>query len=252
MRTVYPDWRAPAPDWRAPATVGALATSRAGGVSRGAYSSLNVAHHVGDDPANVSANRAAVMSAAGVGKIQWLNQVHASDVIEAGEATLDDAPSADAAFTLQRDLALAIMTADCVPVLIADRSGTLVAAAHCGWRGAVGGVLPRLVEALPREASELVAWLGPGICGRCYEVGDDVRDAARNQGDADGHFRAGTRPGKWYFDLPGYVRAGLVDLGIGNVSGGDRCTLHDAAFFSHRRDGPTGRMVSMVWLKSRV
>ncbi len=228
-----------------PATVGALATTRAGGVSSGAYADLNVAHHVGDDPSNVDANRASVISSAGVGRIQWLNQVHASDVVEVGEATLECGPTADAAFTVQQDLALAIMTADCVAVLIADRSGSLVAAAHCGWRSAVGGVLTHLVEALPINASELVAWLGPGICGRCYEVGEDVRQEAR---DADRHFRAAERPGKWYFDLPGYVRAELNGLGVGHVSGGDRCTLHDAAFFSHRRDGATGRMVSLVWL----
>jgi len=239
-----------APDWPAPARVRALSTTRAGGVSRGAYASFNLAAHCGDDAASVSENRARLAAQCGTPPVCWMNQVHGTDVVD---ADLDpaDLPAADAAVSLARRRACAILTADCVPVLVCDRAGTMVGAAHCGWRGLAEGVLGALVQRLPTARENLIAWMGPGIGSEHYEVGSDVRDALLDRfpvSVVEQALRPSSTAVKWSADLYTLARAELTGLGVSGIYGGGFCTYQDARFYSHRRDGVTGRMATLIWL----
>ena len=235
------------PAWAAPQSVRALCTTRTGGVSTGPYAALNLAAHVGDAPQRVAENRRRLLRRARCSRIQWLDQAHGTRVqrVAAGGAGGAGAapPLADAAWTDARGVALAVMAADCAPVLFCDVAGGAVAAAHCGWRGATGGVVEATLQALPAPPARLVAWIGPAICGNCYVVGDEVRDQA---GD-DAAFAAIGR-GKWRFDLPGHIAAKLAALGVATVARCNLCTACDERFFSWRRDGVTGRFATLVWL----
>ena len=225
-------------------------TTRNGGVSTGVYASLNLGNHVGDVAAAVLENRTRLSAAAGVRAIGWLDQVHGTHVVRLRHPLGRTAPRVDAAWTTEPGLACAVMTADCLPVVVADTDGSLVAVAHCGWRGLLAGVLENLLARLPEPAGELVGWLGPGICGRCYEVGADVRDAVMERcgaAAAEAVLVSG-KPGKWLFDLNALARIKLADLGVVAVTGGDHCTFTDRRFYSYRRDGVTGRFVTLAWL----
>lgn len=240
------------PDWPAPAAVRALSTWRGGGVSTGPYASLNLGGHVGDDPLCVAENRRRLREHAGLpAEPAWLHQVHG---VAVADLDAHDAPGAgcDAALTRVAGRVLAILTADCVPVLFAAADASAVAAAHAGWRGLAAGVLGATVRALAVPPSGLVAWIGPCIGPAAYEVGEDVRDVmlAAMPGAACA-FRPNAR-GRYFADLPALVRMQLGALGIHRVSGGDACTLTDAnRYFSHRRDGQTGRQATLVWLSNR-
>lgn len=239
------------PDWPAPANVRALITTRLGGVSRGVYASLNLGDHVNDDPLAVVQNRALVSDRIGARPL-WLKQVHGTHVVEAGhclDADPNGAPEADASFTYRTGVACAVMTADCLPVLFCDRAGTVVAAAHAGWRGLLNGVLEATIAAMGVQGDELMAYLGPAIGPRAFEVGDEVRAAfvarSRNAEDA---FHPGNQ-GKWLADLYLLARQRLSARGVVQIDGGDHCTVTEAErFFSYRRDGQTGRMASLIWL----
>jgi YfiH family protein len=175
------------PGWRIKPSIQVTVTTRSGGVSADAYQSLNLGSHVDDAPAAVLENRLRLSAATGVGAVGWLDQVHGTRVVQLRRPLEPSPPSADASWTTEQGLACAVLTADCLPVVVADTGGSLVGVAHCGWRGLVAGVLENLLSALPRPDGELVAWLGPGICGRCYEVGADVREAVTDQcGEAIG------------------------------------------------------------------
>lgn len=239
------------PDWPAPARVRAVATTRAGGVSRGAFATLNLGLHVGDDPEAVRENRARLVAALGLaaGPL-WLHQVHGTTVADA--ATAAPVPVADAMVAGSAGLACVIMTADCLPVLFCNAAGTAVAAAHAGWRGLAAGVLEATVAALADRgaaATTLMAWIGPAISAPAYEVGADVRAAFLA---ADPAAAAGFTPnarGRWQLDLPGLARQRLGSLGVGAIYGGDRCTATDPRrYFSHRRDGACGRQATLIWL----
>lgn len=239
------------PDWPAPARVRAVATTRAGGVSRGAFATLNLGLHVGDDPEAVRENRARLVAALGLaaGPL-WLHQVHGTTVADA--ATAAPVPVADAMVAGSAGLACVIMTADCLPVLFCNAAGTVVAAAHAGWRGLAAGVLEATVAALADRgaaATTLMAWIGPAISAPAYEVGADVRAAFLA---ADPAAAAGFTPnarGRWQLDLPGLARQRLGSLGVGAIYGGDRCTATDPRrYFSHRRDGACGRQATLIWL----
>ncbi|MEQ8857702.1 MAG: peptidoglycan editing factor PgeF [Pseudomonadales bacterium] len=259
MLTELPaSWVAPpAAFW--PAGVRALTTSRIG-PDGGA--SWNLADHVGDDPARVAGNRRVLMQRTGVGAVQWLAQVHGSRCIEATPARVDRVPEADAAWTRHAQLGLAVLSADCVPVVVCDRAGTLVGVAHGGWRGLVGGVLEGLIAALPVAPSELVAWLGPAIGPGAYEVGGDVVDAVAAM-DAGGElvnacFRAsdpapgkGADAGRVRLDLFALGEQLLRRAGVREVLGGRWCTYSDERWFSYRREGRTGRMATLAWLEAR-
>ena len=242
------------PDWPAPANVRALQTTRAGGVSAGPYASLNLGDHVGDDPAAVAQNRA-LLRAELPGEPLWLKQVHGDGVADADRAL--GVPDADAAMARQPGKVCAVMTADCLPVLLCDRAGTVVAAAHAGWRGLAGGVVEAAVRAMQVAPQELLAWLGPAIGPTAFEVGEEVRQAfmAHDPQAAKAFTPAlstrdsalGTQ--KWLADIFLLARQRLALLGVTQVYGGGLCTYRDAArFYSYRRDQATGRMVTLVWL----
>ena len=235
------------PDWPVPAAVRALSTTRAGGVSLAPYASLNLGAHVGDDPARVAENRARLRRLLPAEPC-WLNQVHGSAVVDA--AAVAGLPDADAAFSRKPGAVCVVMTADCLPVLLCDRAGTVVAAAHAGWRGLHGGVVEATVAAMGVAPGELIAWLGPAIGPQAFEVGGEVRAAfVAADGRADAAFRPAAQAGKWLADLYLLARQRLAALGVSAVHGGDCCTVGEAdRFFSYRRDGVTGRMASLIWL----
>jgi purine-nucleoside/S-methyl-5'-thioadenosine phosphorylase / adenosine deaminase len=238
------------PNWPAPARVRAFTTTRHGGVSSGVYASFNLAAHCGDEIARVTENRARLTTNFGAPRtVCWLNQVHGTHVVDADRdyATL---PSADAALSRTPRRACAILTADCVPVLFCDRAGTMVGAAHCGWRGLAQGVLGELAQRMPTDAGNLIAWLGPGIGPARYEVGQDVRDALLRSLPAAPVDRAlSPSRGKWLADLYELARSQLHALGVAAVYGAGFCTYDDARFYSYRRDGATGRMATLIWLE---
>lgn len=237
-----------APDWPAPAHVRALTTTRAGGVSAGAYASFNLGDHVGDDPAAVAQNRARLREHFGIPEPSWLKQVHGTDVNEAafGEA----GHVADGSFTEMAGTVCAVLTADCLPVFLCDRAGSRVAVVHAGWRGLVNGVIEAGVLALRTPSDDLLAWLGPAIGPEFYEVGDDVRDEFMAvDAESETAFRA-RGPGKWLADMYTLARQRLNAIGVVSVHGGNRCTYREQElFFSYRRDGITGRMASLIWIE---
>jgi YfiH family protein len=238
------------PDWPVPSGVGCLSTTRRGGVSQGAFSTLNLGAHVGDDPKAVAANRDIVRRSIGARPV-WLNQVHGTRVVDAAEHRRDDVPpEADAACTRQTETACTVMTADCLPVLLCDDAGTVVAAAHAGWRGLLAGVLETSVAAMGVPGKSLMAWLGPAIGPQAFEVGDEVRTAfVAAASEAAPAFQS-VAGGKWLADIYLLARQCLKEQGIERVFGGSFCTVTEAdRFFSYRRDGQTGRMASMIWLK---
>ena len=237
------------PDW--PAAAGALVTTRDGGASRGAYAGLNLGLRGGDDEAAVRENRRR-LEALLPSRPVWLRQVHGTRVADADAArAAGEEPEADAAVARRPGTVCAVLAADCMPVLLADRAATVVGVAHAGWRGLCAGVLEATLDAMRGEPGELMAWLGPAIGPRVYEVGDEVREAfvARDPA-ADAAFRA-VRRGHWLLDLYAVARQRLAARGVTRVYGGGLCTFSDPArFFSYRRDGATGRVAALIWLAS--
>jgi YfiH family protein len=273
------------PAWAAPAAVGALMSTRRGGVSTGAWSSLNLGRSVGDDPQAVAENRRRLAaslltrdaSAAEIPHPQrmsqtagtpvrpvWLHQVHGTTVLELDSDTPEHAPQpADAAWTRTAGIACLVGAADCLPVLFAARDGRAVAAAHAGWRGLAAGVLEATVAALRQgagvAADELLAWLGPCIGQGQFEVGADVLQAFRIEAQAADteHFAYAPRPAgapRWRADLQGLARERLQRLGVREITAERACTYEDASrFFSFRRDSrlgsASGRMAAAVWIE---
>lgn len=243
------------PDWPAPANVRGFMTTRQGGVSQPPYDSLNPASHVGDDPLHVAENRSILRRHLPAEPL-WLSQVHGDRVAEAG---LDaEGTEADASVARGPGRICAVLTADCLPVLFCDVAGTVVAAAHAGWRGLAGGVLERTVEAMGVPPETIMAWLGAAIGPDSFEVGPEVREAFIEQHPlAATAFRPalpGTldeAPKKWLCDIYALARIRLAYTGVVRVDGGGLCTLHDAKrFYSYRREQKTGRMASLVWLET--
>jgi YfiH family protein len=238
--------------WSPPGGVRAAFTLRSGGASAPPWHSLNLGTHVGDDPLAVVHNRRRVAQALNLpAEPRWLSQVHGTAVHQAGApgrpAPSDTVPVADAAVTRETGVVLAIMVADCLPVLLAAEDGSVLGAAHAGWRGLVAGVIERTVESMGEDPSRLRAWLGPCIGPRQFEVGDEVREAFLAAGDAASAFEA-MPDGRWLCDLPALARARLARLGVTRVAGGRWCTVADPVrFFSHRRDRQTGRMAALLW-----
>jgi YfiH family protein len=239
------------PDWPAPARVRAACTTRIGGVSRGAFATLNMGRSGGDEPAAVSENRGRVRQALGLpAEPCWIRQVHGVRVARMPQDAPD--PDADASYATAAGVVCAVQAADCMPVLFCDRQATVVAAAHAGWRGLAGGVLERTVAALPVPPGQLLAWLGPAIGPEAFEVGEEVRECfVAADGAAAGAFRPGPAGGKHYADLFALARMRLAQAGVGQVYGGSLSTHADPArFYSYRRDGVTGRMAALIWLES--
>jgi YfiH family protein len=241
--SLHPDWIVP--DWPAPANVKAFITTRAGGSSIGPYAGLNLGSRTDDDPLAVEANRRRLRAAL-PDEPKWLRQVHGCEVVDAD--AFAGVPEADAAVARSANTVCAVLVADCIPVLLADRAGSAVAIAHAGWRGLARGVLERAVERLDRPPEDLLAYLGPGIGPGAFEVGADVRDAfLTGDARAEAAFRP-RAPGKWMADLFLLARQRLARCGITRIHGGDLCTHSDPRrFYSYRRDGATGRMAALIW-----
>lgn len=236
------------PDWPAPPCVRALQTTRAGGVSVGTYASLNLGGHVGDDPVAVAQNRALLRAKLPAEPV-WLKQVHSNNVADA-DRTLG-VPYADASVARQAGTVCAVMTADCLPVLLCDEAGTVVGAAHAGWRGLAGGVVEATVKAMKVEPERLLVWLGPAIGPAAFEVGEEVRQAfMAHDTQAEKAFVPNpANPQKWLADIFLLARQRLALLGVTRVYGGGLCTYSDAErFYSYRRDQATGRMATLIWL----
>lgn len=245
------EWIVPA--WPVPASVKALVTTRTGaGESRGAFGSrdggagLNLGLGSGDERAVVSRNRAALAKTLGVDPV-WLNQVHGTSVVKADRSV--QPVKADAIWTDEPGLALGILVADCLPVLFADRSARVVAAAHAGWRGLANGVLENAVHALPVGASDLVAYFGPCIGAEHFEVGEDVFHAFVDRDARSARSFVPRGGGKWMADLQGLARTRLIALDV-EVIANPRSTVGEPdLFYSYRRDKRTGRMAAVIWLE---
>ena len=258
MSEAAPLWLA---DWPAPPGVRAFTTMRHGaGGSQPPFDSFNLGNRTaadGDDPAQVQRNRDQLQALAGLPSApHWLRQVHGTEVLRfdappQGQG-IDAEPVADASVTSTAGVVLAILTADCLPVVFAARDGSEVAAAHAGWGGLARGMLENAVAAMHTPTDALVAWIGPAAGAALYEVGVDVRDAfLAHSRDAERHFVA-TRPGHWKVDLPGLARQRLAAVGVrpGAIHGGDLCTMADPQrWFSHRRDRRSGRIATLVWME---
>jgi YfiH family protein len=234
-----------APAWPAPPGVRVFVTVRAG---PGRYGGLNLATHVGDDAAAVAANRARLRGALALpAEPAWLEQIHGSRVL-----ALDlEAPApADGAVTSRPGVVCAVLTADCLPVVLCDTEGRRVGVAHAGWRGLLAGVLPAAVRALAVEPRTVRAWLGPAIGPAAYEVGADVREPfVAADRSAARHFAPNAR-GRWQADLYGLARDSLAAAGVDAIYGGGFCTHTESGrFFSHRRESPCGRMATLAWLE---
>lgn len=242
-----PEIDAIVPDWPAPARVRSIVTTRAGGVSTGSYSSLNLGSRSGDDAAAVRENRSRLRELLPA-EPRWMRQVHGTQVIDAAREPGEI--EADAAVATVPRIVCTVLTADCLPVLITDTAGLAVGIAHAGWRGLACGIIENTIDALGGGPDERIAWLGPAIGPQAYEIGEDVRAAflARDPA-AESAFRA-VRPGHWMLDLYAVARQRLAACGVRRVFGGDFCTYGERErFFSHRRDGASGRMASMIWLE---
>jgi hypothetical protein len=249
------------PDWPAPDAVRATCTTRTGGCSEGPWTSLNLGEHCGDAPEHVRRNRERLLQHLPAPP-QWLRQVHGVTVARhpglpgaapKADTPEGDAPEADALVAFGRGQVCAVLTADCLPVFFCDRGGSRVAVAHAGWRGLADGVLAATVRALETDPGSLLAWLGPAIGPAVYEVGAEVaaafRDSLRDHFAACFTAVATDGSERWLLDLYAVARLQLAAAGLTAVYGGGLCTYSDPArFFSHRRDGVSGRMASLIWL----
>ena len=238
------------PNWPAPANVKALQTTRAGGISRGSYNSLNFGSHVNDEPMHVAHNRQ-LLSDFLPSEPVWLNQVHGINAVDAAQT--DCLPAADASFSTRKNVVCVTMTADCLPILLCNQAGTAVASIHAGWRGLCDGIIDATVSKMPVNSADLIAWLGPAIGPNAFEVGAEVREqfmikdakseiAFKKQGENQAQ-------DKWLADIYKIATQRLNNLGITQIYGGGECTYTDKEkFFSFRRDGQTGRMATLIWL----
>lgn len=251
------------PDWELPTGVTALVTTRLGGVSEAGYASLNLGTHVGDNPTKVRRNRHRLRQTLPSDvTIQWLRQVHGTAVIsprhyqQANALSRLGVKTGDACVVNQLNLAAAVLTADCLPVLFASQDGQQVAAAHAGWRGLLSGVLEATLQSFSCSPATITCWLGPAI-GPChFEVGGEVRDAflayekslARDPAAMASTFQSVSHD-KYLMDIYAAARLRLAYAGLNNISGGQRCTVcDDKHWFSYRRDGAvSGRMASLIF-----
>ncbi len=257
--------------WPAPRGVCAFTTLRHGaGVSVAPFGHFNLGNRTaadGDDPAAVDSNRAQLVTRFALPSApHWLRQVHGTDVLrfsaparsntpassdsEKSRTEHSPEPEADAAVTSVPGVVLAILTADCLPVVFANAAGSEIGAAHAGWRGLANGILENTVAAMQSPPSELIAWLGPAAGPQAYEVGAEVFETFVSQDANAATAFFSTRPQHWRVDLYALARQRLAARGIARVYGGEQCTISDAQrFYSHRRDARTGRMATVVWMR---
>lgn len=236
-------------DWPAPPGVRAVTSLRHGGVSRAPYDSFNLAEHVGDDAQAVASNRLRLERDLKLpAPPLWLSQVHGTRVVDARHARPGE--RADGAVARRPGQVISVMTADCLPVLLCDSAGTRVAALHAGWRGLAAGILEAGIAALAEPGVDVLAWLGPAIGPRAFEVGAEVRTAFLEQDPGAADAFAVYHGDRWLADLYALARRRLQAAGVAQVYGGGRCTYTEKeAFFSYRRDRTCGRMASLIWIE---
>jgi polyphenol oxidase len=247
------------PNWPASPQIGAVCTTRVGGVSKAPFDSLNLGRYVNDEALAVSENRARVRALLPAEPV-WLKQVHGTRVWDADWAHTDEIIEADAAVTTESNRVLTVMAADCLPVLIRGPEGKVIGAAHAGWRGLVGGVLENTVDAMQAktglsDGGQYRAWLGPAIGPRAFEVGEEVLAAFHDHGQkqglpvpAEAFMAIDGKPGKYWANLYQLARQRLLSKGLTHIDGGEFCTVRDQTdFFSHRRDGLSGRFAAFIW-----
>jgi YfiH family protein len=247
------------PNWPALPQIRAFCTTRGGGISKAPFDSLNLGRYVNDDPLAVSENRARIRALLPAEPV-WLKQIHGIRVWDADLAHAGEIIEADAAVTTKTNTVLTVMAADCLPVLISSPDGGVIGAAHAGWRGLLGGVLENTVDAMQAKAGlsnagQYLAWLGPAIGPRAFEVGEEVRSAFDAYGKEHGlpipdeaFIAIDGKPGKYWANLYQLARQRLQSKGINQFYGGEFCTVGDQAdFFSHRRDGLSGRFAAFIW-----
>lgn len=235
------------PDWPAPANVKAVQTTRLGGISAAPYDTFNLGLHVGDDPVRVNRNRQSLAQLMPSEPV-WMEQVHGIEVANADAAACRVV--ADASVARQRGSVCVVMTADCLPVLLCDEDGTVVGAAHAGWKGLVAGVIEATAKEMGVAPQKMMAWLGPAIGVHAFEVGEEVRTAfMAHDAEAAAAFTPHGGEGKYLADIYQLAHQRLNALGITRIHGGTHCTYHQKdRFFSYRRDGVTGRMGTFIWL----
>ncbi len=233
------------PDWPAPANIHAATTLRTGGVSQGSYSSLNPAAHVSDDSESVRQNRRIIREMLDLPSDPvWLNQIHSNRAVKAIKTA--SLQQADASYTNEPDVVCAVMTADCLPLLVCSTDGTQIAAIHAGWRGLLAGVISNTLVAMQQQ--DLLVWLGPAIGPDCFEVGVEVRDVFLEKSAGFNNAFKEQSNDKWLADIYQLARVELAALGITKVYGGKNCTVTEhERFYSYRRDTQTGRMATLIW-----
>ena len=232
-------------NWPAPANISALATQRAIGASLPPYNGNNLALHVGDNPQHVQYNRHALVQSLKLpNQPIWLNQTHSTDCIIAEETQQRDA---DAAISRSTTHPLAIMTADCLPILLCDRMGTEIAAIHAGWRGLLNGIVENTLHKMHANRNHLMAWIGPAICHQCYATGEEVRDAyiKRYPYTTSAFY---TKAAQLHANLPKLAELILQASGVVNVYQSNACSFElKNEYYSYRREPQTGRMATLIW-----
>lgn len=238
------------PNWPAPDNVRAVSTTRQGGISKSPYDGLNLGDHVGDEPASVWRNRDHLQQQLKLpSSPAWLQQVHGTH-IHSLVTSLQQPVTADASVTVRRGLVCAVMTADCLPLLLCDRTGRKVAAIHAGWRGLCAGIIEKTIQQMQLPVDQLLVWLGPAIGPQAFEVGGDVRDAFVAQDGRANEAFVQRDECHWLADIYLLARQRLMKQGVEAVFGGEFCTHSQAElFYSYRRDGTTGRMASLIWME---
>jgi polyphenol oxidase len=239
------------PDWPASGRVHAAVTTRDGpGVSQPPFGRFNLGLRSGEDAQTVGSNRSTLRQSLDLpAEPRWLRQVHGTTVADLGPLPSPEEPEADAAVSHLPGTVLAILTADCVPVLFCTEDGSTIGAAHAGWKGLAAGVLENTIEQMQHPAASVMAWIGPCIGAPSYEVGDEVCKAFLAHDAAAAGAFAATRPGHWLCDLAGLTRQRLQAVGVTRIYGGGFDTRADARFYSYRREGArSGRFASLIWL----
>jgi YfiH family protein len=233
------------PDWPVASNIHAAATLRSGGVSQGTFNSLNLGLHVNDEPENVYKNRRIISRMLDLpSEPVWMEQVHGIDVIKADQSKQIE--KADASYTDQENTVCAVLTADCLSILLATTDGNKIAAIHAGWRGLLSGVVANTVNTM--GTINLVAWLGPAIGADCFEVGQEIKDSFIKKSEKFTQVFTKTNEKKYLADIYKLAKIELASVGIKQVYGGGFCTVTDKErFYSYRRDGETGRMATLIW-----
>lgn len=240
------------PDWSVPTNIKAISTVRQGGFSSGVFSGLNLGFHVGDNEKLVKKNHQRLESELGLSHSPvWLNQVHSTELVIADKHLSNDPfsvkPTADGSITNKQYIACAIMTADCLPLLLTNKQGSQVAAVHAGWRGLANGIIEKTIRSFDCSPMDIIAWSGPCIGPNAFEIGGEVREQL---GGSDSCYALTANGEKYLANLTALTGERLSKLGVMNYTYNDQCTYNNAEFFySFRRDGQCGRMASLIWME---